>query len=242
MHDVDDAKRAAAERPEQRQGGDGPQDEAEVEVAADVGAVVGLADGHGQDGVGHHPADDHVRAHGAVVVLLLLGLAKAGGDDLETVAQVAQRLVVARVDVQLLARHLQLDRVALVPDRRAQVRVDHVVALGAPGDVVRVAEGVDLQRADVRWEQGEVLRRGSDHVPWIQVQEGHEEVQAHGRGGRDDQVGEDVVAQTQLGEGILELDDDDVERGEGVVGHDYGIDDHAGHEHFLCTVVRQRWI
>lgn len=149
MDDVNDAEGAAAQGAEDGDGGDGPEDELEIEIVAHVGAAVGLADGHGEDGVGHHPRYDHVRAHGAVVVLLLLGFADAFRRHLKPVAQVAQRFVVARIDVQLLRRHFELDGVALAGHSGAEVDVDDVVTLGAPSDVVGVAEGVDLQGTDV---------------------------------------------------------------------------------------------
>lgn len=57
-------------------------------------------------------------------------------------------------------------------------------------------------------------------MPWVQVQEGHEEVQAECGAGGDDQVREDVVAQREARAGVFELRDDDVERCEGRVGHD----------------------
>ena len=240
MHDVDDPERAAAQRPEERQPRDAPQQELKVEVASDGRAVVGLADGHGEHRVGDHPRDDHVRAHSAVVVFLLLGLADAGDRDLQAVAQVAQGLVVAGVDVELLRGHLEGDGVAGLADGGTEVGVDNVVALGAPGDVVGVAESVDLQSADVGGEEGEVLRRGSEHVPGVEVQEGHEEVEADGGGGADDQVGEDVVAEDDDGEGVFELRDDDVERAEEGVRHDDGVDDHAGHEHPFCAMDKGR--
>lgn len=233
MYDIDEAKRRTAERPEDGDGGDAPEDEFEVEVIRHMGAAVGLGDGHGEDGVGHHPRDDHVRAHGAVVVLLLLGLGDAVAADLEAVAEVAQGFVVARVDVQLLARHLEFDGVALARDGGAEVDVDDVVALGAPSDVVGVAEGVDLQGADVRGQEGEVLRGRGEHVPGVEVEEGHEEVEADGGGGGDDEVGEEVVAQFDVCGRLAELEDDDVEGGEGGVGHYNGVDDQGGHEHFL---------
>ena len=158
MDDINDAKRRTAQGAENGDSGDRPEDELEVKVIADVGAIEGLGDGHGEDGVGHHPRDDHVGAHGAIVVLLLLGVGDSVAGGLEAVAEVAQRLVVARVDVQLLRGHFELDGAALAGDAGgAEVRVDDVVAFGAPGDVVRVAEGVDLQRADVGGQEGEVL-------------------------------------------------------------------------------------
>lgn len=225
MHDVDDAERTTPDRPEDGHAGDRPQDEFEVEVIRDVGAVVRFRDGHGEDGVGDHPRDDHVGAHGAVVVFLLRGVGGAGRCDLEAVAQVAEGLVVAGVDVELLGGHLEFDGVALAGDGGAEVDVDDVVALGAPGDVVGVAEGVDLERADVGGEQGKVLRRGGEHVPGIEVEEGHEEVEADGGAGGDDQVREEVVAQLEGGAGRAQLEDDDVESREGGVGHDDRVDD-----------------
>ena len=109
--------------------------------------------------------------------------------------------------------------------------MDHVVAFGAPGDVVRVAEGVDLQGADVRGQQREVLRGRGEHVPRVEVEEGHEEIEADGGGGGDDEVGEDVVAQVERGFGALQLRHDDVERGEGRICHNHRVDDQTGHEH-----------
>ena len=143
-------------------------------------AVVGLGHGHGQHRIGHHPRHDHVRAHGAIVVLLLLVLRHAVLGHLEAVPQVPQRFVVAAVDVELLAGHFQLDDLVAFAAGGAEVGVDDVVAFGAPGDVVGVAEGVDLEGADVGGEEGEVLGRGGEHVPGVEVEEGHEEVEADG--------------------------------------------------------------
>lgn len=111
--------------------------------------------------------------------------------------------------------------------------MDDVVSFSAPGNVVRVAERVDLQGADIRREKGEVLRGRGEHVPGVEVEEGHEEVEADGGGGGDDQVGEEVVAQLERGGGRFELDNDNVQGGEGGVGHDYRVHDQAGHEHLL---------
>ena len=144
MHNVNHAKSTAAKRSKERYRRNAPQDELEVEVFADLRAVVGFADCHGEDGVGDHPRDDHVCAHGPVVVFLLLSLGETWNRNLEAIAEVAQGLIVAGVDVELLRRHFELDRVALAGDGGAKIGVDHVVAFGAPGDVVSVAEGIDL--------------------------------------------------------------------------------------------------
>lgn len=74
LHNIDDPKSAAPDRAEQGHGGHAPQDKGEVEVVADVLAVVCLADGHGENRVSHHPYGHHVRTHGAIVVFLLLRL------------------------------------------------------------------------------------------------------------------------------------------------------------------------
>ena len=114
--------------------------------------------------------------------------------------------------------------------------MDDVVAFGAPRDIVGVAEGVDLQGADVGGEEGEVLCGRGEHVPGVEIEEGHEEVEADGGGGGDDEVGEDIVAHDECSEGVFELGDDDVHGAEEGVAHDNRIYDHAGHEHSLGTI------
>jgi len=110
----------------------------------------------------------------------------------------------------------------------AEISVDYVVAFGAPGDVVGVAKGVDLESANVGGEEHEVRGGGGEHVPGVEVEEGHEEVDAYGGTSGDDKVGEDVVAEVEaLGMGF-KLADYDVDAGEGVVGHDYCVDYHGG--------------
>ena len=234
LHDINHAERTAPDRAEERQARNRPKNELEIKVIPHMRTAVHLAHRHGQHGIRHHPARHHVRPHGAVIVLLHLGLARRRLHDLDAIAQVAQRLVVARIDVELLARHLELDDVAALGRLGgAEVGVADVVALGAPGDVVGVAEGVHLQGADVGGEQGKVLRGRGEHVPRVEVEEGHEEVQADGGAGGDDEVGEDIVAELELGAGCGDLAYDDVDRGEGGVRHDDAVPNHGGEEHFL---------
>lgn len=57
-----------------------------------------------------------------------------------------------------------------------------------------VTECVDLESDDVRWQHQEVLCRRCDHVPWVKVQKGHEEVDPQSGCGGDDEVSEDVVS------------------------------------------------
>lgn len=77
-------------------------------------------------------------------------------------------------------------------------------------------------------------------MPWIEVEEGHEEVQPDGGGGGDDQVGEEVVAQFQRGRRGFELEDDDVKGGECGVSHDYRVHDQTGHEHLFGSICGRR--
>ena len=107
-------------------------------------AIVGLTDSHGEDRIRNHPGYDHVCAHSTVVVFLLLGFADTGFGHFEAVAEVAQGLVVAGIDVKLLTWHFEFDGIAFTRDGGSKIDVDDVVAFGAPGDVVGVAEGVDL--------------------------------------------------------------------------------------------------
>ena len=158
MDDVDHPKGTAAQGPEDGNGGDGPENEFQVEVLAHVGAIVRFAHGHGQDGVGDHPDDHHVRAHGSIVVFLLLGLTDTFLRDLQAISEVAQGFVITRVDVELLRGHVQFDRVALTRHRGTKINVDDIVSFRAPGDIVGVAESVDLQGTNVRGEESEVLR------------------------------------------------------------------------------------
>ncbi len=104
--------------------------------------------------------------------------------------------------------------------------MDDVVTFSTPGDVVGVAEGVDLEGADVRWKEGKVLGCGCEHMPGVEVEEGHEEVEANCGTGRNDEISEDVVADNQGRGWALELGDHDVEGCEGGVRHD----DRVNHE------------
>ena len=149
----------------------------------------------------------------------------------ETVTKIAECFIVARIDIELFTRHLEFDGVVLARNRSAEINMDDVVAFGAPGDVVSVAEGVDLEGADVGWEKGEVLSRGGEHVPRVKVQEGHEEVKTDGRASRHDKISEDVITEDERGVWAFELCNDYVESGESSVGHDHRVDDQTGHEH-----------
>ena len=95
MNGVDDEEAGGADGAEEGEGCDTPQDKSQVEVIRDLAVAVRFGNGHGEHGVGDEPDDDHVCAHGAVVVLLLLRFRHGFLGDFDAVAQVAQGFVVA---------------------------------------------------------------------------------------------------------------------------------------------------
>ena len=113
--------------------------------------------------------------------------------------------------------------------------MDYVVAFGAPRDVVGVAESIHLQRADVRRKKSKILSGRGEHVPRVEVEERHEEVDADCGASGDNQIGKDVVAKVERGFWVFQLQDHDVDRCEYCVCHDYGIADKAAHEHLLSS-------
>ena len=48
--------------------------------------------------------------------------------------------------------------------------MDDVIAFSSPGDIVSVAEGIDLKRADVRREKSKVLGGRGEHMPRVEVE------------------------------------------------------------------------
>ncbi len=70
-------------------------------------------------------------------------------------------------------------------------------------------------------------------MPRVKIEEGHEEVESHGRAGADYEIGKDVVAKVERGRRIFQLGNYDVDGCEDCVGHDDGIHNQASHEHFF---------
>ncbi len=128
---------------------------------------------------------------------MLLRLTDAGLFDLESVAQISQGFVVARIDVELFAWHLQFDCVPFAAHGGTKIDMDDIVTFGAPCDVVSVTESVHLQRAYVRRKEGKVLRGRGKHVPRVEVEERHEEVDSDCGASRDNKVREDVIAEVE---------------------------------------------
>ena len=64
-------------------------------------------------------------------------------------------------------------------------------------------------------------------MPGVEVEEGHEEVEADGGGCGDDEVREDVVSEGEGCFAAFELGDDNVESCEGGVGHNDRVNNYA---------------
>mgnify|MGYP007031667308 CR=1 FL=1 len=99
---------------------------------------------------------------------------------------------------------------------------------------MRVADGVDLQRADVRRQEDQVLQEGGEHAPGVEIHKGHDEAGANGRYCGHDDVNKDVIAQHQVWIVLkTELADDDVDASENGPRHDDGVDDHGRDVHLF---------
>jgi hypothetical protein len=73
-------------------------------------------------------------------------------------------------------------------------------------------------------------------VPRIHVHEAHEQVQTDSRADRNDEVGEKVIANDLWCLGIPELNDNNVDRCEGGVGHDDTVPNHTPQKHLLGSL------
>src|SRR5690606_18320877 len=166
-------------------GGDAPQEELEVEIFSDRLEVVNFRDGHDENHICYHPDDDHVRAHRAVVVLVELRLADRLLRNLEAIAEVPKSIVVPTINVELLAWHFNFDHVTFC-NGSTEIGGSDIVTLGTPSDVVSVAEGVDLEGHDVARQHHKVLECRCNHVPWVKVQERHDNVATDSRCSRND--------------------------------------------------------
>ena len=96
-----------------------------------------------------------------------------------------------------------------------------------------IAESVYLQRTYIRWKEGKVLSGRGEHVPRIEIKEGHEEIDSDCRPSGDDEVGEDVVAKMKGGFWVSELDNNNVDGRKDRIRHNYRIANKTAHEHFL---------
>ena len=63
-------------------------------------------------------------------------------------------------------------------------------------------------------------------MPRVEIEEGHEEIESDGRGGGNDEIGEDVIAEHDGASRIFELPYHDEDGGKGGVNHDDAVDYH----------------
>ena len=68
-----------------------------------------------------------------------------------------------------------------------------VVTLGAPGNIVGVAEGIHVKNVDVRRRHEEVLDEAGEKMPWIEEKEGDDEPQYVCGQERDDEIAKEGV-------------------------------------------------
>lgn len=101
-------------------------------------------------------------------------------------------ILVCCIDVRLSRGHRYLDFVLIIALARAdhtEISVDFVVALRSPRNIVHVGElvasreksncterkikgthSVDVQYSNIRWRHEQVLKEGSNHMPWFKLE------------------------------------------------------------------------
>ncbi len=117
-----------------------------------------------------------------------------------------------------------------------------VVAFGAPGDVVGVAEGVDVENVDVGWGQEEILDERCEEVPRVEEEEGYDEPEDIGGDKGEDEVAEELILEylDEFEFRLLSLDLDRsdcyVDGGEYQVEHDEHPKVDHGHVEFVAAL------
>lgn len=160
---------------------------------------------------------EHHRAAEAFVVIFVLRLVVDdlfGGNPFG--GESADFRLVLGIEIRVVGGNGDVDFAAGFQIRGWQF-LRRVVAFGAPGDVVGVAEGVDVEDVDVGGGEEEVLDEGGEHVPGVEEEEGGDEVEEPGGGHGDDEGEEDFVGE---------------EEGDGEVGvqRELGLDGFDGDE------------
>lgn len=156
--------------------------------------------------------------------------------------ELAEFLLVLRVQVRVVGGDGDIDLAAWLQIRGGEF-FRFVVAFGTPGDVVGVAEGVDVEDVEVRRGEEEVLHEGCDHVPGVEEEDGGDEVEDPSGGHGDDEGEEEAVGEEE-GEGEAGLERDlglhgfhrDEDRGEEEVGHEDRPEVDLGHVEFVAAL------
>ena len=172
-----------------------------VRRAADVDSIDAARVQHdGREGqVAEHPGEDDGGAEPFVVVLVLF----LRGDDafrgFPFGGEGAEFGLVLGVEVCVVGGDVDVDFAAGFDVGGGQL-FGFVVALCTPGDVVGVAEGVDVEDVDVCRSEEEVLQEAGGHVPGVEEEDGGEEVEEPGGAHADDEGEEELVGE-EHGEG-----------------------------------------
>lgn len=193
----------------------------------------------GRDGeVAKHPGQ-HDGGAEPLVVILVFGLFVDGFlGGLEFSGEGAEFGFILGIEIGVVGGDGDVDLATRFEVRGGEF-LGLVVAFGAPGDVVGVTEGVDVEDVDVGWGEEEVLEETGEHVPGVEEEDGGDEVEEPGGAHGDDEGAEEFVGE-ELGEGeavfgdlLLDGFDRDEDGGEEEVGHEDGPEVDLGHVEFV---------
>jgi hypothetical protein len=172
-----------------------------VRAAANIYAIdtSSIEDNGRESKIAEHPGEDDGGAEALVVVLVLLLRGDVALGGLPFGLEGAELGLVLGVEVCVVGGDGDVDFAAGF-DVGCGELFGFVVALCAPGDVVGVAEGVDVEDVDVGGGKEEVLQEAGGHVPGVEEEDGGEEVEEPGGTHADDQGEEELVGE-EHGEG-----------------------------------------
>lgn len=194
-----------------------------------------------QDQIAEHPADDDSGSETLVIILMLflsrgdlLGWCPLGRKD-------PQLVLVLAVQVMIVSRNSHVDLAAWFCGGTAEL-LWLVIALGSPCDVVGIAKGIDVEDVDVGRGQEEVLYKAGEHVPWIEEEDGGDEVKDVGRQHRKDECPKESVCE-EIREGeaagshlCLHRLDRDEDSGKHQVHHQDGPEVYLRHVKFVGSL------
>jgi hypothetical protein len=172
-----------------------------IRAATDIDAIdtSSIEDDSRESQVAEHPGEDDSRAETLVIILVLLLRGDVALRSLPFRLESAEFRLVLGVEVGVVGGDCDVDLAAGFDVCRGEF-LGLVVALCAPGDVVGVAEGVDVEDVDVSGGEEEVLQEAGGHVPGVEEEDGGEEVEEPGRAHADDEGEEELVGE-EHGEG-----------------------------------------
>jgi hypothetical protein len=167
-----------------------------IRAATNVNAIntSSIEDDSRERKVAEHPREDDGGAETLVIILVLLLRGDVTLGSLPFRLESAEFRLVLGVEVGVVGGDCDVDLAAGFYVCRGQF-LGLVVALCAPGDVVGVAEGVDVEDVDVGGGEEEVLQEAGGHVPGVEEEDGGEEVEEPGRAHADNEGEEELVGE-----------------------------------------------